>query len=60
MSWLSALSKQSKPAPEAGPDGGGYAFRMRLALPKRRNITHDEKELRLTPAEDVRRLSEIS
>jgi hypothetical protein len=27
---------------------------MRLALPKRRNITHDEKELRLTPAEDVR------
>jgi hypothetical protein len=54
MSWLSDLLKKSSPAPDPEPEGDGYAFRIRLVLPERRNITHDGKELRLTPAEDVR------
>jgi hypothetical protein len=55
MSWLADLfsrAKSNRTEPE--PEGDGYAFRMRLALPERRNISHDGKELRLTPAEDVR------
>jgi hypothetical protein len=42
--------KPSEPAPE----GDGFAFRMRLTMPDRRDISHNEKELRLTSAEDVR------
>jgi hypothetical protein len=54
MNSLFRIFKKSKRALEAEPEGEGYAFRMRLALPDRRNITHDGEELRLTPAEDVR------
>jgi hypothetical protein len=53
MGWLSNLFAKPK-ATERGDTGDGYAFRMQIALSERRNISHDEPELRLSAAEDVR------